>query len=212
MPPIADVRLTITPAKGLAWIRLSSTVRRLGVGLAVVLVVCGIGLLVVPDRVAPRLLALLAVAVVLITLVTVFRAGSSGRVRVEVGRKDVAVVGIRVPLAVPIRDIGSACVVSQFRQGLGFKDPVLMMFNRKGRAIFSLAGRPWAAEDWEKLLKILGITRVDRITEPLTRKQFGQRFPEAHSAADRAAVRRRKRLGLLLGLVWGAVVVLLILR
>ncbi len=212
MPPIADVRLTITPARGMQWIKLSSTVRRLAVGLTVVLVVGGIGLLLVPDRIFPRLLGLLVVAALVTVIVTIVRAGSSGRVRVEVGRREIAVIGIRVPLVVPIRDIGSACIVSQFRQGLGFKDPVLMMFNRKGRAIFSLAGRPWAADDWEKLLKILGVTRVDRIAEPLNRKEFDRRYPEAHSPADRAAVRKRKRLALALGVVWGVIVILLILR
>lgn len=212
MPPIADVRLTITPAGGMRWIKSSSTVRRLAVGLAVVLLVGGLGLFLVPDRVFSRLLALLVVAVLVTVLVTAVRAGSSGRVRVEVGRKELAVIGLRAPLVVPIRDIGSACVVRHFRQGLGFSDPVLMMFNRKGRAIFSLAGRPWAAGDWEKLLKVVGVTDVDRIDEPLTRKQFEQRYPETHSPADRAAVRKRKRLALLLGLVWGVIVVLLILR
>ena len=212
MPPIADIRLTIAPARGRQWIRLSSTVRRLGLGLAVVLVIGGIGLFLVPDHVFPRLLGLLGAAILVTALVTAIRAQGSGRVRVEVGRKEVAVIGIRTPLVVPIRDVGSACIISQFRQGLGFKDPVLMMFNRKGRAIFSLAGRPWAPQDWEKLLKTIGVTRVDRIAEPLSRKQFEQRFPEAHSAADRSAVRKRKRLGLILGLVWGIVVVVLVLR
>jgi hypothetical protein len=212
VPPIADVRLTIAPARGMQWIRLSSTVRRLGLGLAVVLVVGGIGLFLVPDHVFPRLLALLGVAVLVTAIVTLVRANSSGRVRVEVGRKEVAVIGIRTPLAVPIRDIGSACIVSRFRQGLGFKDPMLMMFNRKGRAIFSLAGRPWAMQDWEKLLKTVGVTRIDRIAEPMSRKQFERRYPEAHTPADRVAVRKRKRLGLILGVVWGVVVIVLILR
>src|ERR1700712_4227368 len=212
MPPIADIRLTITPARGMQWIKLSSTVRRLAVGLVIVLVVGGLGLFLVPDRVFWRLVAVLVVAVLVTAIVTAIRAGSSGRVRVEVGRKEVAVIGIRVPLVVPIRDIGSACIVSQFRQGLGFKDPVLMMFNRKGRAIFSLAGRPWAPQDWEKLLKTIGVSRVDRIAEPLSRKQFERRYPEAHTPADRVAVRKRKRLGLVLGVIWGVVVIVLILR
>ena len=131
MPPIADVRLTIAPARGLEWIRLSSTVRRLGLGLGVVVVVGGIGLLLVPDQVFPRLLGLLGVAVLITVIVTAVRANSSGRVRVEVGRKELAVIGIRTPLVVPIRDVGSACIVSRFRQGLGFSDPVPALNSRR---------------------------------------------------------------------------------
>jgi hypothetical protein len=210
--PPADVRLTIAPARGIDWIRLSSTTRRLAVGLLFVLLVGGVGLLVVPAHVRPRLIGLLVVAGVLSLLVVLLRATSSGRVRVEVGRKELVVVGIRSPVRVALRDIGSAVIVENSKQGLGFHDPLLVVLNREGRAIFSLAGRPWNQQDWVGLLRTIGVRTVDRIPEPLTRREFDRRYPGARSAVETSAVRRRKRLGLVLGVVWGIIIVLLLLH
>jgi len=194
--PPADVRLTIAPARGIDWIRLSSTTRRLAVGLLFVLLVGGVGLLVVPAHVRPRLIGLLVVAGVLSLLVVLLRATSS----------------IRSPVRVALRDIGSAVIVENSKQGLGFHDPLLVVLNREGRAIFSLAGRPWNQQDWVGLLRTIGVRTVDRIPEPLTRREFDQRYPGARSAVETSAVRRRKRLGLVLGVVWGIIIVLLLLR
>jgi len=212
VPPIAGVKLTIVPARGMNWIVRSATTRRLGLGLIVILVVGGIGLLLVPPHVRPRLVNLLVAAVVLSLLVTLMRSRSSAKVRVEVRRTELAVIGIKSPLVVPLREVGSACVVQNFRQGIGFTDPLLMVFNRDGKAIFSLAGRPWATADWDRLLSAIGARQVDRIAEPLTRKQLDHRYPAARSATDIASTRRRKRVALLVAIVWGTIIVLLILH
>ena len=138
----------------------------------------------------PDMLTALLIPVVIFTLIGWSSARRSGKIRVDVTAEDVTHISLRQPIRLPLSDVGFVCLAERFRSGLGVTEPMLVVFDRQGFAKFSLVGNHWSSADRQRLIRAMRVSWVDHITEPITRPQFRQRFPNLIDPVRRAKLKR----------------------
>ncbi|AZI58623.1 hypothetical protein EH165_11250 [Nakamurella antarctica] len=186
--------LTITPAHPVQGYLRGVHVRAMGLlllGCVVIAVVAAVSNFDRPSQIWPPL-ALVAI----IVLPSIgFSFWALRRSTLEVTTSSLILrKGRRPPLVFPREKLSLVREIREFKLGLGAKGPALLFFDLDGLAILTMSCDSWSDTDRSALLTALDSPKLEVVTEPLNRKQFLMRFPDAMTAITQKSMDNQKFL------------------